>query len=209
MRPLELLVVYLLIGFGVSFAWNRAGKEGWGWAVPLWPLFLPGLLVAAPSPEPAPPGPWQARIDGAVAGLARALSSWDALPERAVCEASLAAAARGLAALSDRHEQLDLALRGPEHDIAKLRIELESAPLSAQPVMAARLRNVERLAALRDEARAELERALAGLADLSTRVQLARFTGSSAEALSAQIARLAAAVDGAAEVSRLGRTEAI
>lgn len=205
MRPLELLFIYLLIGFGVSIAWHRSGKEGWLWAAPLWPLFVPGLLEPIPLAAPTPPGPWQSRVDGAVGSLARALSSWEALPDRAVCEASLTAAARGLAALTARHDQLDAALRGPEHDPIRLRAELETAPAAARAVMEARLGNVERLVALREEARAELERALAGLADLATRVHLARFTGSSAEALSAQIACLAAAVDGAAEVSRLGR----
>ena len=47
--------------------------------------------------------------------------------------------------------------------------------------------------------------ALAGLADLSTKVHLARFTGDAAQELTAQLARLAAAVDGASEVARIGR----
>lgn len=209
MRPLELLVVYLVIGAGVAFAWQRRHDEGRLWVLPLWPLFVPALLAEAgegarPAPEPAPVEGWEARIEHAIAVLRGALGAWDALPDKALCEASLDAAARGLRALALRHAQLDGVLDVPENDLDKLEAERDAAPEAARPLVEARLRNVMRLVALRDGARDELEKALAGMADLSTRVHLARFTGDATQEVAAQLARLAHAVDGASEVTRLG-----
>ncbi|MCB9759840.1 MAG: hypothetical protein H6739_08405 [Alphaproteobacteria bacterium] len=207
MRPLELLVVYLMIGAGVALAWSRSGKEGAAWAVGLWPLFVPALLVREAPPSPPPvlrTGGWGDRIAAAIGALEAALGAWDALPERSVCEQSLRAASRGLGALAERHAQLDGVLSTPENSLERLAVELEAAPVGARPLVEARLGNVQHLHRLREEAREELERALAGLADLSTRVHLARFTGHDAREVAAQLARLAAAVDGASEVAKLG-----
>ncbi|MCB9791264.1 MAG: hypothetical protein H6741_00920 [Alphaproteobacteria bacterium] len=210
MRPIELLILYALLGACVAVAWQRSGRSGAITVLPLWPLFVPTLVAAAApvapsSPAPLARGPWGRRIQEAVASLERALVQWQALPDAAHFEASLRSAQRGLCALAERHGQLSEVLETPENDSKRLCVELESCAPAARPLLEARLANVQRLEALRDEAAEELERALAGLSDLSTKVHLARFTGDAAQELTAQLARLAAAVDGASEVARIGR----
>ena len=200
MRPVELLVLYLLIGAAVSTAAWRAGLPAPWLGLPLWPLTLPSLLgaMAAPSTpapaRPATPGD-TARVQAAVSTLAAALEGWAA---PAASREALATAERGLLALAARLADLDAVLD-----------ELDAAPPApahpdAADLVRARAANLARLRQLRDETRARLDRGLARLADLSTQAHLARFTGEEAAAVADALSRLAAAVDGAAEVSRVG-----
>lgn len=209
MRPVELLVIYLLVGLGVCVAWGRTGRSGAAAVLPLWPLFVPTLLAAAApvsaTPQRPMPGSWGPRIEAAVSELERALAAWGSLPDPTQFEASIRSARRGLEALALRHAQLSEVLATPENDAERLARSLGESPQAARPLVEARLANVQRLESLRGESADQLERALAGLADLTTRVHLARFTGDAAQELSAQLARLAAAVDGASEVARLGQ----
>lgn len=197
MRPVELLVLYGVLGVIVALSLHWRGRPG-SWAALLaWPVLLPGLLAETPPVVqplvPAPPGTDAARIDAALAGLRLALADWESLPREEDCAAALGAARRGMEALAARAAQLDAVVGqlSPAH-------AAEPADLAA-----ARAHNQARLVELREEARARLERSLAAIAELTTRVQLARFTGDAGDAVAAQLARLAQAVDSAGEVSRL------
>lgn len=203
MRPLELLLLYGIVGVAVALAMARAHHPGAAQAVALWPLFLPGLLAAV-----APPlrlvTRTDARVDAAVDTLATALRAWDGLPDNVDPEASLHAARKGLAALARRVDDLDQLLREPGADVERLRADLAAAPDGAWPALAARLVSIERLSGLRDQSALDLDRGLAGLADLTARVHVARFTGETGANVATQLAALAAAVDSASEVRRLG-----
>jgi hypothetical protein len=198
MRPVELLIIYLLVGVAVSTAAWRTGRPAPWLGLALWPLTLPGLLggVAAPAgPPPTPTGGEGPRVHAAVVALRTALDGWPSPP---ASEEALASAERGLLALSVRLADLDAVLQ-----------ELEAAaPPPVHPdaadLVRARADNLARLHQVRDETRARLERGLARLSDLATRAHLARFTGEEAAAVADALSRLAAAVDGAAEVSRVG-----
>ena len=198
MRPVELLVIYLLVGMAVSTAAWRTGRPAPWLGLMLWPLTLPGLLggVAQPPAAPPPPrGSGSERVQAAVAALRAALDGWPSPP---ASQEALASAERGLLALDARLADLDAVLG-----------ELEAAPAppshpDAADLVQARAENLARLRQVRDETRARLERGLARLSDLATRAHLARFTGEEAAAVADALSRLGAAVDGAAEVSRVG-----
>lgn len=194
MRPMELFIMYLLVGVAVSVAAWRAGRPAPWLGLALWPLTLPGLLGRATPPPPTAGGEG-ARVHAAIITLRAALDGWPSPP---ASEEALASAERGLLTLSERLADLDAVL-----------LELEAAaPPPAHPgaadLVRARSDNLTRLHHVRDETRARLERGLARLADLATRAHLARFTGEEAAAVADALSRLAAAVDGAAEVSRVG-----
>lgn len=179
MRPLELLVFYVLIGGCVAAAMVRGHVPGALVAVPLWPLFLPTLLASPAAPE-VPPRSSDPRIDTTVDALGAALRAWDAAPPG--LQGSVDASRRGLQALADRVRELERIL-----------------PPGDRPA------RLDPLVALRDAARADLERGLTGVADLTARVHVARFTPTDrGELVAEQLAALAAALDGAAEVRRLG-----
>lgn len=204
MRPAELLVVYLLVGLAVAVAMVRAHHPGALQAVALWPLYLPGLLAAVAPPVAVPAERGDPRVDAAVDTLAEALRAWEGLPGEVDPDASLRAARKGLTALVRRVADLDHLLQAPGADLAQLRAELATTPDAAWPAVAARIVSLERLMGLRDQSVLDLERGLAGLADLTARVHVARFTGATGGDVAVQLAALAAAVDSAAEIRRLG-----
>lgn len=207
MRPLELLVVYLLLGVAVAGAMARGGHPGAAYALPLWPLFLPGLLVRvappAPSAEGAGRGSEVDRIEAAVEGLRGALLAWETAPVGLNMEAPLAAVRRGLRALELRYVLLQRALSEPRNDRNRLQKTWEAAPEAARGLFAVQLHSLDQLEALREEARLELERGLAAVGELATRVELARFSGGASTDVAEQLTLLAAAVDGVSEVRRL------
>lgn len=187
MRPLELLVIYLLIGGGVALAMARSHHPGAAVALPFWPLFLPGLLAAvAPTSTPAAPAS-DPRIHAAIETLAQALRMWDGLPPTLDVNRCLASAKRGLEAIAGRVAELD-----------RLLAVSPGAEVPAHP------NSLSQLDAVRAQSRADLERGIAGIRDLTARVHLARFTGAIDGEVAGQLSALAAAVDGASEVRRLG-----
>lgn len=193
MRPLEILVFYVLVGLGIGIAFARSGRASPLVAGAFWPLFVPALLVPTELTSPVARGP----IDR----LREALAAWEPLPDGGI--AALVAAERGLGALSRRRDEVDTLLRQPDNDLDSLRRAMVRAGAQDQPVYIARVRNLERLTAVRDEADAELGRALAAIEDLTTRVHLARLNGESTVDVARQLGDLAAAIDGAGEVRRL------
>jgi hypothetical protein len=203
MRPVELLILYLMIGAAVSVAAWR-GRHPARWLTPvLWPLVLPNLLggpattPAQPAPAPSPPRPMTPdgdRVQAAVSNLLRALDGWDG---GAPAVAALDATQRRLLTLADRLRDLDTVLAS---------LDQEPAPIDHPDVadlLAARRSNLEKLRALRDGTRGRLERGIAQLSDLSTRAHLARFTGEEADAVATALTDLAAAVESAGEVARV------
>jgi hypothetical protein len=207
MRPLELCVLYLLIGGAIGLAMARGRHSGALLAVPLWPLFLPGLLVRVSPPstsfEASAAAPCADRIEEAVEGLRGALLAWEAAPAGLDVEAPLRAVRRGLGALDQRHAELSRALAQPRNDRDQIMRTWEAAPQPARDLLTVQLRSLDQLLALREGARLELERGLAAVGELAARVEIARFTGVAASDVAAQLSLLAAAVDGAAEVRRL------
>lgn len=193
MRPLEVLVFYLLVGLGIAIAFARTGRASPLIAGAFWPLFVPALLVPTELTAPVTRGP----IDR----LREALAAWEPLPDGGV--AALVAAERGLTALTRRRDEVDSLLRQPDNDLDGLRRAMLHAGAQDQAVYVARVHNLERLTAVRDEAQAELVRALAAIEDLTTRVHLARLNGESTVDVARQLGDLAAAIDGAGEVRRL------
>lgn len=197
MRPLEFLALYLVFGLVVGVASARAGRPGAWMCVPLWPLFLPGLLAdqAPPLPPIAQSSAGSTRIEHAVQSLRAALLAWDGLPDRDRCLAAVAGLQQGLTALALREAQLQGVLDGLDAP--------EVAP--AQAVGWALQRG--RLVALREETRAALERGLGGAAELAARVHLARLSGEPAASVLRALAELAAAVEAGQEVASMHRGE--
>jgi hypothetical protein len=191
MVALVTVVAYCLAGIAVAAVLGRSESRG---AVSLaraslhaclWPLFLPLLLPAAS----APVGTESARIDAAEASLHDALQRLgrelgDPLsPETA----RVRALGTALRAASRRLAELEAILSSPGHDVEALARELASLDgrQDAQPVadiLRERLAHLSRLEALRAQARADLERALARAGELATRLTLLRYEGATAHA---------------------------
>lgn len=205
MRPLEILILYLIIGAAVGLSQHRAGRAGSWLSVPFWPLFLPTLLgETGGAPEGNRPDlGWKARIEAATAGLAGALGGMEGARHGPEVSASLKHLNIKLFELSDRLDHLERVLSGPEHAPEALERALQAASPSARPLVEARLQNEGRLRALRAERREELEQALAMLDDLATRAHLARFTGDAAETVAGELLKLTAAVDTGGELAQL------
>lgn len=206
MRPLELLVIYLLMGLCTGVAQHRSGRAGAVYAVPLWPLFLPSLLASRPAEageERAIPEGWRGRIEASAELLRRALLSWEALPDAAGCLGATEAVVGRLGELAHRLADLDQVLASPDHAPAALE-GTGGADAGTRALILARQQNVEKLRNLREQTATNLEHALAAMADLATRVHLARFQGDAAEEIATELTRLAAAVDGGGEVEQIG-----
>jgi hypothetical protein len=192
MLVLLTLVAYGLAGLAVAVALGRTEARGPGRLARaglhalLWPLFLPVLLPAA---TPGPLGTDGGRIDAAEATLAEALGRLgkdlgDPLSLESTRVRALGAAMR---AASRRLAELDALLSSPGHDAEALRRELDGlgARADGKPVadiLRERLAHLSRLEALRTQARADLERALARAGELATRLTLLRYEGTSAQA---------------------------
>jgi hypothetical protein len=192
MLALVTLGAYVLAGLAVAVALARAEARGAarlaraGLHAVLWPLFLPVLL---PASAPSPLGTDGARIDAAEATLCDALGRLgkelgDPLSLEATRVRSLGTAMR---AASRRLGELDALLASPGQDAQGLRRELEALGdrAEARPVadiLRERLAHLARLEALRTQARADLERALARAGELATRLTLLRYEGTTAHA---------------------------
>ena len=150
--------------------------------------------VSVGSTRALPPAPWGPAIEDAVAGLRIALEGWENLPGVHTAEAALAAADRGLCDLAWRLVQLD--------EVAG---HLPAGEGQPGPLAQARARHRAQLSTLRGEAEARLVDGLAQLTELSTHITVARFTGAALDDVTAQLERLAGAVDAAGEVARVGR----
>jgi chromosome segregation ATPase len=191
MVALFTVVAYCLAGIAVAMVLARGEPRGaaslarGGLHACLWPLFLPVLLPAAAAPS----GAEHSRIEAAEATLHDALQRLgrelgDPLALETARVRSLGAALR---AASRRLAELDAVLSAPDHDVEGLARELASleARADSKPVadiLRERLAHLSRLEALRAQARADLERALARAGELATRLTLLRYEGATAHA---------------------------
>ncbi len=191
MMALVTAVAYCLVGIAVAAVLARGEARGAGGLARaglhafLWPLFLPVLMPATA----APTGTEGARIDAAEATLHDALQRLgrelgDPLPLE---NARVRALGTALRAASRRLAELDAVLASPGHDAEGLKHELAALEARADSqslaeILRERLAHLSRLEALRAQARADLERALARAGELATRLTLLRYEGSSAHA---------------------------
>ena len=173
-------LVYALIGIavGIALAMQERRKLLFFLAgLFFWPVFAPFLLASAT--KPAVKAPPQDRV-------LRALASLDGLAEDAVAPemARLRGFAGAMEGMNRRIAEMDELLAGPEMSepaARSLLTELASRGVSAedprQQSVRARLRNIERLRAMRDRTRADLERILYKLEEVSTQLHLLKFAG--------------------------------
>jgi hypothetical protein len=150
----------------------------------LWPIFAPLLLPSTPA-RPATPGDlvgYSERIDAAERSLAEALQLLgrdlnDPLSIEAARVRNLGQAMRSAAQRVSELDGLQKAQGAQEADLAaqvdKLRQEPESGPIAE--IVEQRLGHLRRLKALRTQAGADLERALARAGELATRLTLLRY----------------------------------
>ena len=152
-------------------------------------------------PRPPPGSPLLARIAATEAQLLAALGKVEGLAGEALAPevARIRGLAKALLAVERRASELSALLETPEFDAAAARRLLDDlaarghgdADVRVQSVKA-RLRNVDRLRAMRDRAAEDLERVLLQLEEMSTRlllVQLAPRPGEEAARLVGEIAR--------------------
>lgn len=191
MVALVTVLAYCLVGVAVAAVLGRGESRGAasfaraGLHACLWPLFLPVLLPTATTP----PGTESSRIDTAEATLNDALQRLgrelgDPLTLETARVRSLGTALR---AAARRLAELEAVLSSPDHDVEKLAHELAAldARQDSKPVadiLRERLAHLSRLEALRAQARADLERALARAGELATRLTLLRYEGATAHA---------------------------
>jgi chromosome segregation ATPase len=184
-------VAYCLAGLAVAAALGRGESRGTvslaraGLHAFFWPLFLPVLLPTSS----APAGTENSRIEQAEATLHEALQRLGReLGDPLSLEAGrVRALGTALRAASRRLAELDAVLSTPDHDMETLARELASLEehQDSKPVadiLRERLAHLSRLEALRAQARADLERALARSGELATRLTLLRYEGSTAHA---------------------------
>jgi chromosome segregation ATPase len=191
MVALVTVLAYGLAGIAVAAALGRGESRGAASLARaslhafLWPLFLPVLLPTATTP----PGTESSRIDTAEATLHDALQRLgrelgDPLTLETARVRSLGTALR---AAARRLAELEAVLSSPDHDVEALARELaaldsrqDSKPVA--DILRERLAHLSRLEALRAQARADLDRALARAGELATRLTLLRYEGATAHA---------------------------
>jgi hypothetical protein len=192
MGVLETGIIYGLLGVAVAAALVlRDGAGGLGGRVGLflagllfWPLFAPVLLSGGQRPEPRRTG-FHARVRGAEALLLAALERAREASELAAPEVARVRGLTGaVASMEKRVEEMDALLEGPEFDEAAARNALMELSRRGVPEedprtrsVQARLRNVERLRAMRQRTLEDLERIVLKVEEMSSRLQLLRFAG--------------------------------
>ncbi len=189
----ETLILYLLIGAVVGAAlWlahgstvgagNLAALAGW---ITFWPFYAPSLFGQAALPSiGSAPGNSTDRLDAAQQRLRCALRRVEGIaegslgPHTALIDSMLPSFQQAQKRLADMEELL----RSPELDLWQvdeaLRLLRERGYDNSEArvrSLLARRRNIDRLKAMRDHTRDELERALLRLDEISSQVTLLRF----------------------------------
>ena len=179
MRIAEVLFLYACFGLAVATQVRPRAA-----ALLLWPLYLPSLLTPAEARFDTAP---QAAPDGAIAAafqrLAEALALWGhGMP------VPLAGTERALLDLERRRAALAALLARPEN-----RVLSADAPL--RPADARRHEHLAALRALHEQLTAQIDGALAHTDELTTRVQLAWFSGGAMSDVDGQLRGLMDAVE--------------
>jgi hypothetical protein len=216
-------IIYLLLGLVVATATVLGeARPGFGRVAFLftigalfWPLFAPTLLGAAKTGAGASEArggadaAGDARIRAAEADMLAALAkvkggvAGEAMAPEAKRVRDLA---NGLRAMAARVVEIEEALRAPGLDPAAIEAQLtdvaarggaESDPRAQS--LRARLRNVERLRALRGRTGDELERSLFKMEEITSQMLLLKFAGRPEAEVSELIDGIADSVEGATE----------
>ncbi len=204
-------LVYALIGVavGIALALREKRRRVLLFLAGLffWPVFAPFLLSPGKPPEQQRPVQ-DARVQAAQDRVLRALARLDGLAEEVV--APEMARVRGLAgamgAMSRRIAEMDELLSGPELNEPAARALLQDLAARGvsekdprQESVKARLRNIERLRAMRDRTREDLERILYKLEEMSTQLHLLKFAGRPEAEVVRAIKEVAESVEGITE----------
>jgi hypothetical protein len=200
-------VIYLLLGgvAAVALVLRAEGKGGASRCITFvagllfWPVFAPFLLAPARVPaSPSPPAQAvQTRLLSAL-GRVEGLAADVLRPEVARLRGLLDAVGR----MEARVAEMDALLATPEFDTSAAQAQLESLSRRGLPPedgrvqsVQARLRNVERLAAMRERTAADLERVVLQLEEMGSRLQLLKFAGRPDAELVALLQSVASSVE--------------
>lgn len=189
MGIVETCIVYLLLGgvVAVALVLRAEGKGRGARAVTFvagvffWPVFAPFLLSPVhPGAPVAPPArAAQSRLLAAL-GQVEGLAADVLRPE----VARLRGLVEAVGKMETRVAEMDALLATPEFDRAAASGQLEALARRGLPPedarvqsVQARLRNMERLAAMRERTAADLERVVLQLEEMGSRLQLLKFAG--------------------------------
>jgi hypothetical protein len=189
MGVVETCILYLLLGgvVAVALVLRAEGKGGGARVVTFvsgvffWPVFAPFLLSPA-RPEAAVAPPARAARSrllaalGQVEGLAADVLRPEVVRLRGLVEA--------VGKMEARVAEMDALLATPEFDRSAATGQLEALSRRGLPPedprvqsVQARVRNMERLAAMRERTAADLERVVLQLEEMGSRLQLLKFAG--------------------------------
>ncbi len=193
------VLIYALVGLTVAGALAlQPSTEGLASrtlsfcsAVVFWPFYAP-MLVGGQS-EAAPPGvrllsPVSARIQRAEAQLLAALGRAKGLAEEVLAPevARVQGLSKALTAMEQRIHQMDQLLATPEFNAAGVRVLLGDLRArgaletdARMQSLQTRLRNIERLAAMRARTGEDLERTVLKIEEMTSQLQLLEFAGRS------------------------------
>jgi len=189
MGVVETCIVYLLLGgvVAVTLVLRAEGKGRGARAVTFvagiffWPVFAPFLLSPAhPAARAVPPTrAAQSRLLAAL-GQVEGLAADVLRPE----VARLRGLVEAVGKMETRVAEMDALLATPEFDRVAASGQLEALARRGVPPedarvqsVQARLRNMERLAAMRERTAADLERVVLQLEEMGSRLQLLKFAG--------------------------------
>ncbi|MCB9785252.1 MAG: hypothetical protein H6744_01040 [Deltaproteobacteria bacterium] len=202
MRPLELAIIYLLVGLGCAVALaSRAGALGpraidAGLALLLWPLIMPFALMRAR--EPAPDADVSAVESAFLDAVRRAAATplGKLLPDAEVARAlgvRLREAAARVADIDGLLAQPDFSLERAQRRRAELQRGGDRLALDA---VEGRIQNLLRLSALRDRFARELDAVAELLAQLRTQAEVVRLSGGPDGDTRERVAELLARIEG-------------
>jgi hypothetical protein len=189
MGVVETCILYLLLGgvVAVALVLRAEGKSRAGRVATFvagfffWPVFAPFLLSSGRSVAVVPPPARaaQARLLGAL-GQVEGLAADVLRPE----VARLRGLVEAVGKMEARVAEMDALLATPEFDRTAAAGQLEALSRRGLPPedprvqsVQARLRNMERLAAMRERTAADLERVVLQLEEMGSRLQLLKFAG--------------------------------
>jgi hypothetical protein len=220
MTPTGTLLIYAILGLVVAVAMAlREPRLGalrllflFTAGVAFWPLFAPSLLGGLSAPAPAASvardAPLDARIHAGEQQLLAALAKVRGVAEGALAPeaARVRDLAASLATMAARLAEIDDTLRAPELDARILEERLAELVTHGRGPddprvlsMKARLRNVERLRAMRARTHDDLERALLKMEEITSQMLLLKFAGRPESEVAALIGEIEGGVDGIAE----------
>jgi len=184
------LLIYAVIGLavGLLLALRERRPALLLLGVAFWPLLAP-FVLASPGKSASPPTPGappDGRIDRVQEEVLEALSGLDGLAEAALQPEvkRVRDLADAMARMDRRIADMDALLLSPQ--LQRRSAELQLAELQSRGVpeddarvqsVRARLRNVDRLRALRDQSRADLERILLKLEEMASQLHVLKFAG--------------------------------